>query len=116
MTENLTFGTAPVPALNAGRKIEPNPFDGKFPTKDGEALTVTLSGTAEANKGTVTNLTGKARRAADRLETPMTARVQVSEDGTGKNAKTILTIWTVDKIERKPADKADAPAQETATS
>jgi hypothetical protein len=105
MTENLTFGTAPVPALNAGRKVEPNPFDGKFPTKEGEALTVTLPGTNETNKSAVTNLTGKARRAADRLDKPMTARVQVTEDGTGKNAKTILTIWTVEKIERKTADK-----------
>lgn len=115
MTENITFGKTTAPALRSGRSVEPNPFDGHFPTavqEDGtqEALTITLDGNAESNKEKVTNLTGKARRAAERLVIdgkphPMTARVQVNEEGTGKNAKTVMVIWTVEKIKRQTADQ-----------
>jgi hypothetical protein len=111
MTENLTFGTAPVPALKAGRTAEPNPFSEHFPTPEGQALTVTLPGTAEANKEKVTNLSGKARRAASALDEPMTARIQVTEEGKGKNAATVLTIWTVAKITRKRGETEDAAAE-----
>lgn len=110
MTETITFGKTTAPALRSGRSVEPNPFDGHFPTavlEDGtqEALTIEFPGNAESNKAKTTTLTGKARRAAERLETPMTARVQVNEEGTGKNAKTVMVIWTVDKIKRQTADQ-----------
>lgn len=122
MTETITFGKTTAPAIKSGRSIEPNPFDGHFPTavtKDDkgevverEALTVEYPGTPEDNKAKVTNLTGKARRCAEKLTPPMTARVQVNakEDDkgkplTGKNAVTVVTIWTVDKITRQSADQ-----------
>lgn len=117
--ETLNFGTAPAPALRSGRNVEPNPFDNHFPTKVAEdgsdiALTLDLPGTAETNKAKVTEYTGKARRAAARLATPMTARIQVKEEGTGKTAKTTMFIWTVAKIARVTADQtADGqPASE----
>jgi hypothetical protein len=109
---DITFGTAPAPALKAGRTGEPNPFDGKFPTpiKDGvaQALTAVLNGDAKATEKAVTKLTGQARRAAQALETPMTARVSTKTEGTGKNAKTTVYVWTVDKITRKQGESAPA--------
>jgi hypothetical protein len=113
---DLNFTETTAPTVKVGRNVEPNPFDGKFPTKVNEdgslvALSVTFPGDAEKNKETTTNLTGKARRAAARLDTPMTARVQISEEGTGRNVKTVFTVWTVAKIERKTKDAAEAATE-----
>lgn len=115
MSETLNFGTAPAPQIKSGRAVEPNPFDDHFPTKvdeNGQALALTLSfkGTAEANKAKVTNLTGKARRAAERIKVdgqphPMTARVNVIEQGTGNKTETVVYFWTVEKITRQTADQ-----------
>lgn len=114
MTETLNFGKAPAPALRSGRTSEANPFTPHFPTTldaegNVEALTLEFDGTAESNKAKTTNLTGKARRAAEKLDPPMTARVQVNEveEGTGKakKVKTVMYIWTVEKITRQSADQ-----------
>lgn len=114
MTENLTFGTASAPAAKAGRTAAPNPFDGHFPTPvndDGpQALTLTLKGDEKANADTIKRLTGQARRAASALDTPMSARVQVQTQGTGKNTETVVFIWTVSKIERKRNETPAATA------
>ena len=111
---DITFGTAPVPALRSGRNAEPNPFTERFPTPEGQALTVTLDGNTEANKETITSLTGKARRAAAAMTPPMTARVQAAETetGTGKNKRvqTVLSIWTVEKIVRQTSTPGQVEA------
>lgn len=101
----LNFDTAPVPQLRSGRTREPNPFDDIYPTPEGEARTLTLKGTPDANEETIRTLTNKARRAASALNPPMTSRVQVTTEGTGKNATTILAFWTVEKISRPARDQ-----------
>lgn len=112
---DISFGTAPAPAVRSGRVGEPNPFSDKFPTPVDEsgkaqALTVTLKGSKKDNAATLTKLTGQARRAAAALDTPMTARIQSEQTGTGKNVQTVLYVWTVDKITRKGDETADAEA------
>jgi hypothetical protein len=119
--DTLTFGTAPAPAVRAGRNAEPNPFSDHFPTKVDDkgnhiALTVEYTGDAEKNKEAIAKLTGKARRAAAALDTPMTARVSTVEKKDSKGKVTGLTVyfWTVDKITRNSGDSAPesaAPAE-----
>lgn len=96
-----------VPAETAGRTAEPNPFDGKFPTAEGRALTIVLDGDKEANKSVVTRLTGQARKAANAHE--LTARVKVDEVKQGKKVQTQFITWSRPKITRpRGTENSDA--------
>jgi hypothetical protein len=112
---DFTITEGAVPDLS--RAAVDNPFTAHFPTAEGKSIVIRLDGNKEATSKTVTNITGKIRRAADALNPPMTGRVHVTEEteGTGKTAKTVtvLTAWTAEKITRtrKPKDGETETAQ-----
>lgn len=101
MTETATptFVETPIPAT-VGRSAGPNPFDGLFPTKPEKSLSLNLSGNKEANKAEIKRYTNAARGLAERLDPPMSARVQVTENTSGKTVTTTITVWTVARIVR----------------
>lgn len=106
--DTIQFTETDAPKVSVGRAAGPNPFDGHFPTKviDGtvKALQVSFPGVRDEKDEEIRTLVNAARRAADKLETPMTARVNITTNGKGKTGETIVTFWTVEKIVRKRAD------------
>ena len=111
--------TAPKPAVTRVTQGEPNPFDGKFPTPEGEALSVVQSAaTADEVKKLVEKVQRLARLAANAAtseENPdgFTARSLVTTEttGAGKAAKVTATIllWST-KREKRPGSGAKAAA------
>lgn len=108
---SINFTETEIPAVTVKRATEPNPFSDVFPTKEGRALTVTLPGTvndtekdksgntvATAHASAIRKLTAQARKAANDVD--KTARVHAEVTGSGKQAKTVLTIWTVNRVRR----------------
>ncbi len=124
MTE-LSFEKVEVPAASSPRTAEPNPFDGAFPkhddpatAKDESALKFTVPGESHVTKDgkskyapAIAKLQSQAQRAAKALG--RSARFKATTEGKGRNAHTVVTVWTVPPITRersKPATEAQVSA------
>lgn len=101
----FTFSETSVPVVT--RDKAPNPFEGQFPTAEGKAISLTLKGGLEANADQIGKLERQARAAGNALETPVTVRTLKQESGSGKNAETVLTFWSTEKISRPRSASAE---------
>lgn len=102
---DFTFSETAVPVVT--RDKAPNPFDGKFPTVEGKAISLTIKGGLEANADLIGKLERQARAAGNALETPVTVRTVKVENGTGKAAESVLTFWSTSKVSRPRGPKAE---------
>lgn len=99
----LKFSAAEIPVVT--REVEPNPFDGAFPSDD-KALTTTVPFAEDGPE--VRKLISQARKAAQAAE--RTARVKTASGGTKTKPTTTLTVWTVPPIKRPRNGNGDTPA------
>ena len=105
------IATAPKPAVTRVTQGEPNPFDGKFPTPEGEALSVVQTAATEAEvKKLVEKVQRLARLAANAStseENPdgYTARSLVTIETKGKTVTATILIWST-KREKRPGSGA----------
>lgn len=112
----LNFTSVEIPAATRNRPTEPNPFDEVMPL-DENAIQITLDGTSKDqndNGAAIRKTIAQARRAANDKDRTARVKEDISEQGTGKNKKTVtaLTIWTVPKQTRARKNGENTEAAE----
>jgi hypothetical protein len=124
----IKFETVDIPAAAPSRTAEPNPFsdaikadaEGNVGT-DKQALRFKVPGESHVTKDgkskfspAVAKLQSQAQRAANAVN--RSARFKAETEGKGKNAQSVVTVWTVPKITRQRATEGtDAAATESAS-